>query len=41
MKNYTKLRKIPIERIWKKFEIVSEKFSEILKNVLKKQKYSS
>ncbi len=41
MKNYTQLQKIPIERIWKKFEIISEGFSEILKNVFKKQQHSS
>ncbi len=29
------LQKIPIERIHKKFETVSKRFSEILKNVLK------
>ncbi len=31
---------MPIKRIWKKYEIVSERFLEILKTVLKKQKHS-
>ncbi len=35
MKDYTELQKIPIERTWKKFDIVTEISSEIFKNVLK------
>ncbi len=41
VKNYTELQKILTEGIWKKSEIVSVGFSEILKNVSKKQKHSS
>ncbi len=32
MKNYTELRKLPIERIWKQSEIVSKRFSKILES---------